>query len=148
MIFAIFLLVIAYFLHPLKSNDEDIAHFLNVLFVFFGASSTYILHDSFNLDVVLAAALVGFLASFIPEIETKNTTFKNIPIAVYCGTFVGMTRISLESNYVFILIASLCTGLLLIGTKNAFQGIGGKLGTFAFGGVVLTFLFSYLIKLI
>lgn len=114
--------------------------------MFFGAITTYVLSDFFGLSNVLAAGLVGLTVSYIPKLFKNNSFVQAMPTAVYCGAFVGMTHKSIAPDYIFITFASTVTGLLLIGTKNTFHGIGGKLGTLAFGGVVLAFFVTFLIS--
>lgn len=77
----------------------------------------------------------------------KKTPFvESIPASTYCGTFVGMTNQNIATDYMFITLASAITGLLLIGTKDMFQGVGGKLGSLAFVGVVLSFFITFLVS--
>ncbi|MGY0392778.1 hypothetical protein ACW5R3_09515 [Bizionia sp. KMM 8389] len=145
-ILSILLLLITYKKTSLSSENHTFEHVLTIAFVFFGAILTYLLSASLGLSNVLAAGLVGFLSSFIPNFFKNNAFIKGMPTAVYCGAFVGMTNINIAPDYIFISIASMFTGLLLVGTKDAFQGVGGKLGTLAFGGVVLTFFITFIIS--
>lgn len=143
---ALILLLITYKKTPLSAGNHSLEHVLTIAFVFFGAIVTYILSISFGLSSVLAAGLVGLGVSFIPDIFKKNTFIKGMPTAVYCGAFVGMTNVSVAPDYIFITLASTITGLLLVGTKDAFHGVGGKLGTLAFGGVALAFFITFFIS--
>ncbi|WP_040278093.1 hypothetical protein [Psychroserpens damuponensis] len=141
-VFVLILLVISYKKTPLSITNHSFEHVLTIAFVFFGAILTYILCAYFLISSVLAAGLVGLAVSFIPDFFKDNRFVKTMPTAVYCGTFVGMTNLSIATDYMFITLASIITGLLLVGTKDTFNGVGGKLGTLAFGGVVITFLIS------
>lgn len=136
-------LVITYLKTSIASNNITLASWYNILFVFLGAIFTYILHSTFSWSPVLAAAIIGLLVSFVPSLNKENELLKSIPSAVYCGTFVGMTNLTSSPDYLFIAIASVFTGLLLMGTKNTFYGYGGKLGSLAFGGVAITFLIFF-----
>ena len=141
-VLALILLVVTYKKTPLSTTNHSFEHVLTIAFVFFGAILTYILCTSFQMSSVLAAGLVGLVISFVPNFFKNNTFIKTMPTAVYCGAFVGMTNLSVAPDYIFITLASTITGLLLVGTKDTFHGVGGKLGTLAFGGVVITFLIS------
>ena len=145
-ILALILLLITYKKTPLSAGNHSLEHVLTIAFVFFGAIVTYVLSVSFGLSNVLSAGLVGLVVSFIPAFFKKNTFIKGMPTAVYCGAFVGMTNVSVAPDYIFITLASTITGLLLIGTKDAFHGVGGKLGTLAFGGVALAFFITFFIS--
>ncbi|WP_405604429.1 hypothetical protein [Polaribacter sp. Asnod1-A03] len=145
-VLAIVLLFITYKKTSLKAENHDLEHVLTVAFVFFGAIVTYVLSNSFNLGSVLSASLVGLVVSFIPNFFKDNNFIKGMPTAVYCGTFVGMTNVSIAPDYIFIALASAITGFMLVGTKGTFHGFGGKLGTLAFGGVAIAFFITYLIS--
>lgn len=145
-ILSLVLLRVTYKKTPLRSGSHSFEHVLTVAFVFFGAIITYVLCSSFGISSVLSASLVGLFASFIPYFFKKNIFIQGMPTAVYCGAFVGMTNVNVATDYVFITLASAITGLLLVGTKDTFHGVGGKLGTLAFGGVALAFFIIYFIS--
>ncbi|MGJ8731935.1 hypothetical protein [Cellulophaga fucicola] len=146
LIIALVLLLVTYKKTPVSAKNHTFEHFLTVAFVFFGAIVTYILHTSFGFSTVLAASTVGLTISFVPNVIKNNAVVNTVPTAVYCGAFVGMTNASVAPDYVFIALASVFTGLLLVGSKDSFHGVGGKLGTLAFGGVVLAFLITFLLS--
>ncbi|WP_155807126.1 hypothetical protein [Gillisia marina] len=50
-----------------------------------------------------------------------------------------MTATYISQGYLFIFLAGIATGIIYILSKNIFIGVGGKLGTMAFGGVVIAF---------
>ncbi|MCG1036980.1 hypothetical protein [Polaribacter sargassicola] len=143
---AIVLLIVTYKKTSLKAENHDLEHVLTVAFVFFGAIITYVLSTSLGINTVLAASSVGLFVSFIPNFFKDNAFIKGMPTAVYCGTFVGMTNASIAPDYIFIALASVITGFMLVGTKDTFHGFGGKLGTLAFGGVAIAFFITYLIS--
>jgi len=145
-VLVIILLIITYKKTSLKSENHDLEHVLTVAFVFFGAIITYVLSTSFGLSSVLAASSVGLIVSFIPNFFKDNNFIKGMPTAVYCGSFVGMTNVSIAPDYIFIALASVITGFMLVGTKDTFHGFGGKLGTLAFGGVAIAFFITYIIS--
>lgn len=131
-----------------SSSSKPTQGIVILLMVFLGSIITYYINYEFQTGTVIAAALVGTISSFIPFVmKGRNSEFINeIPKALYCGAFVGMTNSAVSGGYLFIIIAGLFAGILYIASTNSYIGIGGKLGTIAFGGVasafILTFLFS------
>lgn len=108
------------------------------LWFLIGSFSTYFLQHNLQFNTVLSAGMVGFVGSFTSKIK-KIPTSKSWPVVIYCGAFVGMTK--LELGYIYLFTATLLTSLFYTFTQHYFHGIGGKLGTLAFMGV----LYSYLI---
>jgi hypothetical protein len=94
-----------------------------------GALLTYVLACSVGLSAVNASALVGLLAALV---------MPTYAVPIYCGSFVGMSSIQLLHSHGEMAIAGAVAGLLYMLTDGAFPGIGGKLGTIAFTGAVLT----------
>ncbi|MCM8570427.1 hypothetical protein NE848_13620 [Gramella jeungdoensis] len=109
-----------------------------------GALLTYFLNLEFDLGGVLAAGIVGLTGAMLPYINKQSGLLKEIPVAMYCGSFVGMTTPGIANGYLFILYAGLLTGMLLVLAKNILTGYGGKLGTIAFGGVSIVYSVIYL----
>jgi len=136
------MLVVTYIKKPVRPQHNSLDEIHSIFFVFIGAFSTYVLHTSTVLSAVLAASMVGLVVSFVPNIFKNNITLQSMPAAVYCGTFVGMTSAVVASGYLFIFLASCITGLLLVSASGVFHNMGGKLGTLAFGGVLLTFVIT------
>jgi hypothetical protein len=79
-----------------------------------------------GLSPVLASALVGLLATFLPDSK------KRVHAAVYAGTFAGMGSLELLTGPVPILILSVAGAGVFVLTISRFDGIGGKLGAIAF----------------
>lgn len=97
---------------------------------FFGC---YLLRVEFSFTPVVASAICGVVASFIPQ--TKLFRQQNVMCAIYSGSFAGMSSISsLNSINDFILI-SIFGGIILTTLENKFLGVGGKLGMSAFVAV-------------
>ncbi|MDX1543879.1 MAG: hypothetical protein R3214_08025 [Christiangramia sp.] len=117
---------------------------LTVQAVTLGAIITYFLHVEFQLGVVLAAGIVGLIGSLIPYLKKGSGLLREVPAAMYCGAFAGMTAPGLANGYLFIFYAGMLTGILLVLAKNMFIGYGGKLGTLAFGGVSIVYSVIYL----
>ena len=97
---------------------------------------TYFLGIELTFGPVIAAAGIGFLASYLPTFF-KARSLANLPAPIYCGTFVGMCGTYLTESYFFIAYAGLCAGVLYLMSRDGFNGIGGKYGSLAFGGIVL-----------
>ncbi len=130
------------------SSSKPTQGIIILLMVFLGSIITYYINYEFQTGMVIAAALVGTISSFLPSIlNGKHSEFINeIPKALYCGAFVGMTTNVVASGFSFILIAGLVAGILYIASINTFIGIGGKLGTIAFGGVATAFIITFLLS--
>jgi hypothetical protein len=116
------------------------------LWVPIGAVCTYYCNHHLQLGAVLSAAIVGFSASFLPNLAPNRMLLKGAPAAVYCGAFIGMSDLKIAQSFSFVLTASFFTAVLLLVSKSILQGVGGKLGTLAFGGVALTYLLFLLLQ--
>ncbi len=102
---------------------------LNFASVFFGALITYALSLNVGLGAVVAAGLVGVIAALaLPEYGAP----------IYCGAFVGMASQKLLANHGELAIAGAVAGLTYVLAEGVFDGFGGKLGTIAFTGCVIT----------
>lgn len=111
-----------------------------------GAVASYCLHQVIGLGPVLGAAIVGTVASLIPEIKRSSTYLVQLPPAIYCGAFVGMSDSRVAGDIKFVIVAGFFTGIFLMISKSLLKGVGGKLGTVAFLGVLLTYFLIYLIS--
>ncbi|TRO63325.1 hypothetical protein [Christiangramia sabulilitoris] len=111
-----------------------------------GAFITYLLNTELNTGAVLAAGVTGLFGSFLPFLNQRSQSFKNLPAAIYCGAFAGMTAEFLAEGFAFIILAGTFSGLLLIFSKETLNGFGGKLGTIAFGGVAAMTFILFLIS--
>jgi hypothetical protein len=104
---------------------------------------TYSVSIDLHFGPVIASAGIGFIASYLTLF--KSSFLKTLPVPIYCGTFVGMCSSFHAEDYFFVAYAGLVAGVIYILTRDALNGIGGKLGTIAFGGVVVvSFIFSQL----
>jgi len=93
-----------------------------------GAVVTFYLNNHVGLGAVVAAGIVGILGYVVaPKYE----------VPIYCGSFVGMSSASVY-DLEHLLIASVLAGIIFVITKRIFKGVGGKLGTVALIGGVLT----------
>lgn len=131
-----------------ESHKKPTKNYLLTLFVTLGAFLTYIINLKLDTGPVIASAFIGTLGSLIPVIfrNIKNRIVKEIPPAIYCGTFVGMTSASIGATHWFIILSGFIAGILYVLSTNTFVGVGGKLGTIAFGGVAFVFLLSLIFR--
>lgn len=102
---------------------------LDFLGVVVGAWVTYLLSVDLELGPVIASALVGLLGGLV--LPTQSA-------AIYCGSFAGMSSAALLANGVEMLLAAVVAGLVYVLASGTLAGFGGKLGTTAFVGTVLT----------
>ena len=140
------LILITYLTDGLHHEDHEYEHILVALWIPVGALASFYLNHFLKLGPVISAAAVGSIASFIPNLNKRSPYMQQLPAAIYCGAFIGMTSIGVAPNISFILTASFFTAILLILSKNLFAGVGGKLGTLAFAGVVITSFLYFLIS--
>lgn len=104
------------------------AALIDFISVFSGAILTFILAAYLDVNVVLASGLIGTLAALF---------LKPYAVAVFCGSFLGMSSPELFDFIPFIL-ASAFASLIYITAKDVFNGFGGKLGTIALSGVFVS----------
>lgn len=140
------LILITYLSGKLHHDDHAYEHILVVLWIPVGALASFYINHFLALGPVISAAAVGTAGSFIPGLNKQSHYMKQLPAAIYCGAFIGMSSMGVAPNITFILTASFFTAILLIVSKNLFAGVGGKLGTMAFAGVVLTSFVYFLIS--
>lgn len=130
-----------------SGNKIDKKDLLEVLFCSIGALATFFLQREYDISAVVAAAVIGLVASLLPYIKRDSNFLEKIPAAVYCGTFVGMTFPGIIGSYLSISLAAIIAGFILIYTRKNLIGYGGKLGTVAFGGVTFAAVIIFLISL-
>lgn len=139
-------LLVSYFHTYIKEYHIQYDSWKGAIWIFIGASSVWFLRNKLGLDAVLATAIIGVMAGLLPVVLKRNKYFSQVPAAVYCGAFIAMTNI--QKEFSFILIASGFAFFAFVLAKSIMNGIGGKLGTLAFVGVVLAYSMLYLIELI
>jgi hypothetical protein len=110
-----------------------------------GAISSLYLNNYMDLGPVISAASIGIIGSFVPEFRKTSTYLAQLPAAIYCGAFIGMSSTSVAPSIIFVLTASFFTSVLILVSKSLYSGVGGKLGTLAFTGVAFTSFIYYLI---
>jgi len=100
----------------------------NLLAVLGGTLVTFAGAIELGLSPIVAASLVGITAALV---------VRRLAVPVYCGAFVGMTSPALFGSYLAATLAAVVAGLLFTAAYPVFHGVGGKLGTTAFVGVLL-----------
>jgi hypothetical protein len=110
-----------------KWNAPD--QFLQGVSVFSGGLVTFAVSHDLGLGPVIATSVIAILAYMI---------MPKYSVAVYCGSFVGMTSNLLFYNYGEVALASLIAAIVFIISRDVFNGFGGKLGTIALIGTAIT----------
>ena len=100
----------------------------NLLAVAGGTLLTFAGVAELGVSPVVAASLVGILAAVVVQ---------SVAVPAYCGAFVGMTSPELFGSYWYATLAAVLAGLVFTVVHPVFRGLGGKLGTTAFVGVLL-----------
>jgi uncharacterized protein (DUF983 family) len=117
---------------------------LVALWVPLGAVMCYLLNLHYGFGSVISAGITGTLASFLPSINKESYYLKKLPVAIYCGVFVGMSSVEIIPSIFMVSAAGILAGLFFMLSKNLFVGMGGKLGSIAFAGVVIITLINEL----
>ena len=94
-----------------------------------GAIAAYLLSVHAGLGPVVGSAAVGLAAGLAP---TEHD------VAAYCGSFVGMASPAVFPGVLPIALAAGVSGLAFVAARDAFGGVGGKLGTLALFGCATT----------
>ncbi len=115
------------------------------VWVFFGSFATFGLRN-LGIETVIATSLVGMFGGLLELAFKSNAYFRQVPGAIYCGAFISMTNLTNDAG--FILLASIFTCLIFFVSKSILHGIGGRLGTMAFIGVVMAYVVQYVVALI
>ena len=87
-------------------------------------------------SVVLATALVGAAGGALEAAGRSRHRWQGVAAPVYCGAFAGMTSQLVLGHPAWVVLAGGLAGLVLSVLSDSWSGIGGKLGTIAFLGVV------------
>ncbi len=94
-----------------------------------GAWATTRLSVEFELGPVVASAIIGLLGGLVLPAQGA---------AIYCGSFAGMSSAVLLANGGEMLAAGTVAGVIYVLASGSLSGFGGKLGTTAFAGTVVT----------
>lgn len=101
-----------------------------------GAIGTYLIKEQLKVNVVLASSLLGLLGGLL--LPNMFSSGSSLAVALFCGTFIGMSTTSKLSTRVSVLVASLIGTIIYLYTAPYFAGLGGKLGLIAFGSSITT----------
>lgn len=101
-----------------------------------GSLGTYIIKERYKLSLVVASSLLGLTFGLILPNAFSNGA--SLAVALFCGTFIGMSTTSKLSSRISVSIASLIGTIIYLYTSPYFAGLGGKLGLIAFGASVAT----------
>jgi hypothetical protein len=113
-------------------KKTSLFYFVKLLSFFFGLYACFALHELLKMPVVVSAALIGLMGSFLPP----SNQFQNHPqAAIYAGAFAGMCSSDVVNSTSELVIISLIGAALYTLLKNHFIGVGGKLGAIAFVSV-------------
>ncbi|WP_179315556.1 hypothetical protein [Winogradskyella undariae] len=131
----------------LDLHHEDYAYekISVVIWVPIGAVLCYLLNIVGGLGSILAVGIVGTIAAFLPHLNKRSNYLKQLPASIYCGAFVGMSSVETTPHIWFVIAAGTLAGFFFMISKNLFLGVGGKLGTMAFGGVIAASFIYWLI---
>lgn len=104
--------------------------FLKFIAFLGGSFFCFFLQKELNYIPVLAAAVTGFLGSFLhfPKIYEK----KGLHNAIYAGSFAGMCSEEIIHHPILLVPLSLIGTFFYLSTLSRANGFGGKLGTIAF----------------
>lgn len=130
-------------LHHVTSVPAAVPLFLDdVVHVALGALAVQLAVRTGGMTAVQAAPLVGGLAWLSGRIGLLDQ--RVLPASLYCGAFAGMTSSHVLPGSSWVLLAGIAAGIIYSLTKHFWVGIGGKLGTIAFAGTVLTVMVAHL----
>lgn len=143
----VFLLILAshFQSYSTRTFRVEFSRWRIAVWVFFGSFATFGLRN-LGLDSVIATALVGVFGGLLELAFKSNAYIRQVPAAIYCGAFISMTNLGNDTG--FILLASAFTCLLFFVSKSVLQGVGGRLGTMAFIGVVLAYVVHFSVDLL
>lgn len=102
--------------------------YTGMISIVIGAVMTYGLSRHVGFSVIVAASIVGILGGIVAG---KYSSL------VYCGAFVGMTSPSIFGSYLHVVGAAILASFVWYLSRPMFRGMGGKLGTVAFVGVII-----------
>jgi hypothetical protein len=101
-----------------------------------GSLGTYFINARYKIGVVVASALLGLTFGLIlPNVFDNGNS---LAVALFCGTFIGMSTTTKLTTRVSVAIASMIGTIVFLYTTPYFAGLGGKLGLIAFGSSITT----------
>lgn len=136
-------MLVGYRYMDLEDPIIDLGHIRAIIFVVTGAVLTFYIDSELGFGPVVAASFVGLIGSLYKYVD-RSDLYKEIPNAIYCGAFIGMSNIEHTDNIQFILIKSILAAILFFFSKDILTGFGGKLGTIAFAAVAFVIFLTYI----
>lgn len=115
---------------PVLNSDINIAFYFII-----GAVVTYYINKINRTGTVLASSAVGLIGGLILPVVYGGPG-SNYAVALFCGSFVGMTVIDRLTTEFYLFISSFMGSIIYYYSQVNFVGLGGKLGTTAFASVV------------
>lgn len=116
---------------------------VKLLSFFLGLYGCFMLHQLLEVPIVVSAASIGLIGSFLP----KTTQFQHHPqAAMYAGAFAGMCSSDVINSPYELVVISLIGAAIYTSLKNHFIGVGGKLGAIAFVSVASVVLCTMVIS--
>jgi hypothetical protein len=107
-------------------SNKNILSFVAVIV---GALLSHFINVDLKLGLVVGSAAVGLAAAvLVPDYA----------VAAYTGSFVGMAGTKLLPGYPQLAMAAIVAGIVYILALAVFGGFGGKLGTIAASGCLIT----------
>jgi hypothetical protein len=100
-----------------------------------GAIAVGIVGVGLGVPPILGACLLGIVVGALPHLVRRVTPAQMAPLFV--GGFVGMTSPVVLLGPEWLLLAGVLTGLLWSVVRDAWIGVGGKMGVVAFTGTGL-----------
>lgn len=132
----------------LTNENVIIKSDINIAFYFIiGAVITYYVNKINKTGTVLASSAIGLIGGLILPIIYGGLSGVSYAVALFCGTFVGMTIIDRLTTEFYLFISSFMGTTIYFYSQVNFVGLGGKLGTTAFASVVSWWGLMYLYEM-
>ena len=87
-----------------------------------------------GVSAVLMASAMGVVAALLSLVHGRLAM---AAAPIYCGAFAGMTSALVLADWLSVAVSGLLAGLFVSVLRASWEGIGGKLGLLAFGGVFI-----------
>ena len=107
-----------------------------VLFTVAATLLVAVLDRSVGMSAVFAAALVGVIAGLLPRVIPLMKASDSA--CLYVGAFAGMTSPVVVMGPGWLILVGVLAGCIWSLVRDAWVGVGGKMGTMAFAGVAIT----------
>ncbi len=99
-------------------------------------ATSQLAHRYFKGSVVIGSSVVGILGYILSlAFGFYSGLFAG---TIFAASFAGMSQIKVLKNPLYFAIAGLITAIIILASSTYFLGLGGKMGTSAFIGVLAT----------